>query len=62
MIEQFSPKVRVRHVSVEFGQDDILIERLVNDEWVKHRSYNSLSDSYAHTNARRSAFKLSLSL
>jgi hypothetical protein len=59
MITNYSDKVRVRHASVDLGDDDILVEKLVDGVWIKHRSFNSLGDNYAHTNAKQCAFKLS---
>ena len=34
---------------------DIRVEWLKNDEWVMYHGFNSLSDDYAHTNAREAA-------
>ena len=61
MIKMYLDKVRVRHASVDFGSDDIIVEKLDGDVWVKVAAFNSLSDDYAHSNAKDFAFKLSRS-
>lgn len=51
-------KVRIVHTgrpAAPFVDDDILVETLVDGKWKFYRSFNSLSDDYAHTNAREAA-------
>ena len=57
MIVAVTNSIRIRHEG-DYGCDDIHVEYLLNDEWVKYRSFNSLSDNYAHTGAKKAAFNL----
>lgn len=49
-------KVRIVHDGDPFNDTyDIRVETLVDGEWKFYNGFNSLSDDYAHTNAKDSA-------
>lgn len=49
-------KVRIVHDGDPFTTAyDIKVEWLVDGAWVLYHGFNSLSDDYAHTNAREAA-------
>lgn len=57
MIKAITDNIRIRYEG-DYGCDDIHVEYILNDEWKKYRSFNSLSDNYAHTEAKKAAFNL----
>ena len=44
-------KYRINH-EYKGAPWDFSVEELVNGEWVVKRTFNEMSDDYAHTNAR----------
>jgi hypothetical protein len=49
-------KVRIVYDGDPFNTAyDIRVEWLVNEQWELYHGFNSLSDDYAHTNAREAA-------
>ena len=49
-------KVRIVHCGSPFDVAyDIRVEWLVDGKWEMYHGFNSLSDDYAHTNAREAA-------
>lgn len=56
MIQMLGDKIRIRSEGSPFEvANDIFVEVLKNGEWVVEHAYNSLSDDYASTNARKLA-------
>ena len=48
--------VRIVHLGSPFEHaSDIVVETLENGEWKRYQGFNSMSDDYAHTNAREAA-------
>ena len=58
MIETISENVRIRREGSPFDvANDIIVEVLRDGVWEYYQGFNSLSDDYAFTNARESAFR-----
>ena len=48
--------VRIVHLGSPMDHaSDIVVETLESGEWKRYQGFNSLSDDYAHTNAREAA-------
>jgi len=56
MIRNISATVRINSSGDPFKDTyDVVVEVLKNDEWTFYEGFNSLSNDYAHTEARAAA-------
>jgi len=52
----YLPEYPVRIIFREaYVAQDLVVQRMIDNEWVDEVSYNEMSDDYAFTNARQSA-------
>lgn len=54
-VTKYGENVRVVFDGSPFEKDDVVVEKQQDGVWVKHQSFNSLSDDYAYTNAKNTA-------
>ena len=57
--DNYGPLVRVRYEGNPMDNAyDVFVDQKVDDEWTSYMKYNSMSNDYAYTDARKAATAL----